>query len=102
MNLVLQAKALKIVNKTAGEQLHQKRSDYITFVCPGCGHRNKMSPYEAEGYKPANEDVIPFKCRMCRTVVEVKRPSVPVRLIMSPDDFSKEMAQRRQALNLRR
>lgn len=100
MSLVLRTTALKIVNKTAGSRVDQKRSDYVTFICPlpRCGHRNKQSMYEAEGYLPSQASWIPFRCTMCRTIVEVTPPQTVGSLIVSPDDFSREMAQRRRDL----
>lgn len=99
MNLILRTVALKVVNKGNGKV---KASDYVTFICPNprCNHRNKQSMYEAEGYIPSQESWIPFKCTLCRTIVEVTPPASAGSLIVSPDDFGREMAQRRKDLNL--
>lgn len=114
MSIVLRATALKIQNKGGGTQWSREGSrmtgrldtgsDYVTFICPRptCNHRNKMSMYEAEPYSPSNEDRLPFKCRLCRTVIEVIRPSEKVSLIVTPDDFAREMANRRRDLSVRR
>ena len=119
MGIVLQAKATKVTNKRGGvfhvpgnkikedgnrHHLYLKRdtgSDYVHFECPKCQHRNKMSMYEAENYIPATENRIPFKCKMCRIIVEVEPPPKPMKhesLIVSPEDFTREMAQRRRDL----
>lgn len=102
MSLVLRTTAIKVVNKGGGVQRGRKDSgsDYVTFCCPRptCQKRNKMSMYHAENYVPANEDRIPFKCKHCRTVIEVTRPIPKTTLIMSPDDFAKEMSTRRSQL----
>lgn len=93
--IVLQAKAIKIINKGGGVQWRIDRkeslvrgkpdtgSDYVVFICPkpGCGHRNKQSMYESESYHDVANDRIPFKCKMCRTTIEVTRPAPTHRLI---------------------
>jgi DNA-directed RNA polymerase subunit M/transcription elongation factor TFIIS len=76
-------------------------SDYVIFRCPSCGRRNNQCAYDMLNYKPANEDVIPFKCKVCRRTVEVSRPPAEIgnqSLIMAPDEFTRQMADRRQAL----
>ncbi len=115
LGLVLQTKAVKVVNKGGGVQWRRSQeipgrmngkkdsgSDYVVFVCenPRCRNRNKCSMYEAEGYIPANENRIPFKCRICRTVHEVEPPTTKntQSLIITPDEFQKDMAQRRRSL----
>lgn len=99
MKLVLSTVALKVRNKGDGKV---KASDYVTFICPNpkCNHRNKQSMYEAQNYVPSQESWIPFKCTMCRTIIEVTPPASAGSLIVSPDDFGREMAQRRKDLNL--
>jgi hypothetical protein len=101
MNLVLTTVALKVKNKGDATR---KGSDYVTFICPNpkCGHRNKQSMYETQNYVPSQESWLPFKCTMCRTIVEVTPPASAGSLIVSPDDFGREMAQRRKDLNLNR
>lgn len=115
--IILRATALKITNKGGGiQQTIGKRegetvpvqwksdtgSDYVTFICPHpkCGRRNKQSMYEAGNYVPANEDRIPFRCRVCRRPVEIERPHKPTQLIMAPDEFTREMAHRRRELSV--
>ena len=104
MNLVLRAVALKVINKTAGPRPDQKRTDYVVFNCPDprCGQRNKQSLYEAQNYLPSDENWIPFKCKKCGTTVEVQPPAKAGSLIVSPDDFAREMAQRRKELSVSR
>jgi phage terminase large subunit GpA-like protein len=110
--IILRTTAIKITNKGGGVQRRIDRkegvaksstdtgSDYVTFVCPypKCGHRNKLCMYQAENYVPANEDRIPFRCKMCRHIIEVERPHVPTKLILDPAEFTKEMAHRRKDL----
>jgi hypothetical protein len=95
--IVLQTTAIKVTNKGGGiKQTVDKSnnvfwsddtgSDYVTFVCPHpkCGHRNKQSMYEAENYHDPANDRIPFKCRKCRSVIEVTRPASVRPLIIVP------------------
>lgn len=80
-------------------------SDYVHFVCPKCSHRNKICMYEAESYIPVDKNVIPFKCKMCRVMVEVEPPAKPMTqesLIVSPTQFGKEMSERRRELSVNR
>jgi hypothetical protein len=111
--IILRTTAIKIVNKGGGTmrklvpvegdgskmQVMEKTdrgSDYIVFLCPHpqCGHRNKQSLYESEAYHDPGNDRIPFRCRMCRQLIEVTRPYVAKRIIM-PD----EPAIRRPSVN---
>lgn len=110
--IILQTMAIKITNRGGGtmrridrkEQTAKEKvdtgTDYVVFNCPHpkCGKRNKQSMYEMANYKPANEDVIPFKCKICRRTVEVARPRQQATLIMDPAQFTREMADRRKAL----
>ena len=81
-------------------ELHSKTdtkgTDYVTFECPHpkCGRRQKQSMYEMENYHIPEADRIPFKCKFCRNIIEVARPHRPGSLLITPDDFNKEMAQR--------
>ena len=122
--ITLQAKAFKVSNRGGGSfRVSEKKlkkggekhkyyemispgtspgSDYVHFICPKCQHRNKVCMYEAEAYIPSDCARIPFKCRMCRTTVEVEPPAKPMvseSLIVSPEQFNKEMAQRRKELH---
>lgn len=105
MNLVLRTRAIKITNRGGGQYKGRKDSgsDYAVFICPNprCGHRNKHCMYEHEAYMPIYEDRIPFKCTMCRMIIELERP-YESKLLVSPADFSAEMAQRRKALGVDR
>lgn len=104
--IVLQATAFKISNRGGGTMVRRKPgsvpdenghveviqkedtgSDYVHFICPRpeCGHRNKMCMYESEPYHDRANDRIPFKCRMCRTVIEVTRPPSSHPLIILAD-----------------
>lgn len=97
--LVLLTKAIKIVNRgsqTFGTMQTFGGSDYVIFKCPGCGHRNNQCVHEAESYQPAGQDVIPFKCRMCLSTVEVSKP-VKDPVIMTPAEFAQ--TRRKQTVN---
>jgi hypothetical protein len=102
--IILRTTALKIVNKGGGTMRRwvpveddpsklramEKKdtgTDYIVFVCPSpkCGHRNRQSMYEAENYHTPGEDRIPFRCRICRRLIEVTRPYVAKRIILSDE-----------------
>lgn len=117
--IVLQTKAFKLSNKGGGVRQVDGRkvrndgnrhhlfvsgdsgSDYVHFICPKCAHRNKCSMYEAENYIPASQNVIPFKCRICRITVEVEPPAKPMKqesLLVTPEQFTAEMAKRRRDL----
>lgn len=107
--IILQATAFKITNKGGGikqsikdgqvDWTRDTGSDYVHFNCPKCKHRNKASMYESEPYHDPKNDRIPFKCRMCRTVIEVTRPVTTGKsLLLTPEQFSQEMAERRQAI----
>lgn len=117
--IILRVKAFKVSNKGGGlfhvpgnkvkddgdkHRLYAASdtgSDYVHWICPKCKHRNKQSMFEHENYVPANNADIPFKCRMCRITVEVEPPAKPMKqesLIMAPDEFTHQMAQRRAGL----
>jgi len=99
--VILQGKALKIVNKGGGfptktvmetfknelgveykkhrhyrSRERVKGSDYIVFNCPGCDQRNKQSAYECKGR--AGES-LSFRCNKCGREIELHAPvQVPV------------------------
>jgi predicted RNA-binding Zn-ribbon protein involved in translation (DUF1610 family) len=97
--IIRQATALKITNKGGGTMrrlvptegdgtkvdVMEKRdtgSDYVVFLCPNCGRRNKMCVFESENYHDVRNDRIPFKCKICRTLTEVTRPAETRRIII--------------------
>lgn len=112
--IILRVTATKIVNKGGGvmrridrkkgeaQEKTDRGSDYVVFNCPHpkCGHRNKQSMYEADAYVPANTAAIPFRCRMCRRLIEVDPPTSTrtTPLLVTPAEFTQEMAQRRRDL----
>lgn len=90
--IILQGKALKVVNKGGGKKCKTinlgggrrqmqfspktKGTDYIIFNCTGCGARNKGSAYKVIG--SAGESVS-IKCNRCYREIEVARPtSTPI------------------------
>jgi hypothetical protein len=102
--VILQGKALKIVNKGGGRvtktvmetvkdamgiehtrhRHYQSRekvkgSDYIIFLCPGCGKRNKRSAYEVKGRAG---DSLSFRCNGCYREIEVERTAIPNTIVM--------------------
>lgn len=112
MSLVLQTTALKVVNKGGGIQWSREKDDpsmmrghpdsgseYVVFNCARCTTRNKQCMHAA-AYVPSDSARLPFKCWKCQTVNEVAPPETKstARLIVSPDDFAQEMAQRRRSL----
>lgn len=112
MNLVLQTQALKVINKGGGVQWSREKdnpsmsrghpdsgSEYVVFKCARCQTRNKQCMHAAV-YVPADSARLPFKCWKCQTVNEVAPPETKntASLIISPDEFSREMAQRRRSL----
>lgn len=86
--LVVQAVAIKLVNKRGGyyKGKHVTGSDYAVFECPRCGHRNNACVYSAES-TATPEGRIPFKCHMCRVTVEVAAP-FSKQLIVKPEDLN--------------
>ena len=103
--VVLQTKALTVVNKGGGyptrtvrEEIapgvravrrrlvsrdRVKGTDYVIFNCAGCGARNKRSMYEVIGSAGQS---ISFKCNRCRRENEVARPAAS--LIVAPEGKS--------------
>lgn len=120
MSLVLATTALKITNHGGGTMYRtvpsvsrvngkdvlaktDRGSDYVTFVCPHprCGRRQKHSMYDAEPYSLPEADRTPFKCRFCRNIIEVARPTDKGgSLLVTPQEFSQEMAQRRKEIGV--
>jgi len=103
--LTLEVNAIKVISKGGGIYKGKKQSPthYVIFNCPKCDRRNKQSMYEAL-YVPTNNERLPFKCKRCGTVVEVKPitlpadPAPPTKLLVTPEEFSQEMAQRRREI----
>ena len=114
--LVLQTKALKIINKGGGimtktrkdptkkkgeprrqeSLVHDSGTDYVVFICPHptCGHRNNRSLYDADY---SHQAVVGFKCKMCRGSVEVQKQLAQEKskLIMTPEEFAREKSNAR-------
>jgi hypothetical protein len=95
--IILQGKALRIVNKGGGQKCkttnlgggmrrmefgpRTKGTDYIVFKCPGCGGRNKRSAYEVKG---KSGESISFKCNKCLREIEVAPPTES-KIILDPN-----------------
>ena len=94
--IILQGTALKVVNKGGGfptktvvditkdelgaeHRSHRhlqsrnriKGSDYVIFMCPGCGKRNKQSVYQMKGRAGQS---LSFKCNKCCREIELTPP----------------------------
>lgn len=110
MSLTLRTPALKFKN-SGGGAMHRidrkegvirtkvdRGSDYIVFECPNetCGRRQKHCMYDMEAYHDPRADIIPFKCKFCRVIVEVMRPLTAGigAMIVTPEEFTAQ--QRRQ------
>lgn len=106
--LTLETTAIKVINKGKvciykGRQ--NTPTDYVIFNCPDpkCGKRNKQSMYEAL-YVPENNERLPFRCKRCGNIIEVRpitlpaKPAPPTKLLVTPEEFSQEMAQRRREI----
>jgi hypothetical protein len=99
--IILQGKALKIVNKGGGRKQRtenlgggrrrsligpkEKGTDYVVFNCPApdCGARNKRSVYETKG-RAGN--ALSFKCNRCLREIEVLAPIKPVMIVSGTAD----------------
>jgi predicted RNA-binding Zn-ribbon protein involved in translation (DUF1610 family) len=94
--IILQGKAIKVVNKGGGRKCKtinlgggrrqmlignkEKGTDYVVFECPGCGQRNKRSAYQVKGSSGTH---LSFKCHRCYREIEVAPPT-DSKIILDP------------------
>ena len=110
--IVLQTTAIKVVNKGGGsfklqrghrfsKQFKTTGTDYIVFKCPGCGARNKTTPYEAK-YQMSDGNLV-FGCKTCRREIDLAKPlsEMPKRaLIVSPEEHAKEQRKKPESTGI--
>lgn len=120
--IILQARALKVVNKGGGwksktvkeeedvevgdgpikrkekrikqyrKETKEKGTDYVVFNCPACGARNKKNLYEHRYM--TNGGAVLFRCSHCFREIEVSRPQ---KTIVSPGEYNLEQQAKQTA-----